>query len=104
MMGLAPPELGENLSVCSGLHLGSGLSRQSSTPPSGHCCCCRSSGSFVAEADGAEVGEGIGEDVAADDRQGVAFAGFLESRPLGGGHGNVELSSALRTGSHVGVA
>jgi hypothetical protein len=55
-------------------------------------------------ADCAEVGEGIGEDVVADDRQGAAFAGFLESRPLGGGHGNVELSSALRTGSHVGVA
>jgi uncharacterized membrane protein YeaQ/YmgE (transglycosylase-associated protein family) len=81
------------------------LSRRSSTPSSGRCYCCWSSGSFVAEAAGEGVGAELGEDVGGRSTAEQSFGGSLEGRAfLEGRHGNVELSSALPTGSRVGLA
>ena len=56
------------------------LSRRSSTPPAGRCYCCWSSGSFVAEAGGIEVGAEVGEDAGNRRLAGRSFGGSLEGR------------------------
>ena len=106
MIGLAPPELGENSSVCSGLHLGSGFISAIINAAIGPLLLLLwSLGSFVAGGGWRRSwGGNWGKTLVADGWQGPAFAGVLESRPLGGRHGNVELSSALGTGRRVGVA
>jgi hypothetical protein len=70
MIGLAPPELGENSSVCSSLHLGSGFISAIINA---------AIGAFVAKPDRAEVGEELGKTLVADGWQEPAFGGLLES-------------------------
>src|SRR4029077_5089638 len=90
LIGIAVPSLAAGFSLSSACTSARALSWRSSTPPSARCYCCWSSGSFVAEAGGIEVGaeigeEEVGEDVSSRRVQGPSLESHLEGR-----HGNVD--------------
>src|SRR5207344_1107332 len=74
------PSLAAGFSLSSACTSARALSWRSSTPPSARCYCCWSSGSFVAEAGGIEVGAEIGEDAGSRRLAGRSFGGSLEGR------------------------
>jgi uncharacterized membrane protein YeaQ/YmgE (transglycosylase-associated protein family) len=83
LIGIGGAFIGSWLSLSSACTSARALSWRSSTPPSARCYCCWSSGSFVAEAGGIEVGAEIGEEEVGEDVGSRRLAG-AESRELFG--------------------